>query len=106
MRRWLAALALVPAVALGSGCYSVENRAYYLDYARTVIELRDDGVSESQMLSAAMGGEASPYLRASMLEAISIAYTRPGAGPSLIAQRMQQACHAEVERTTRQTPPR
>lgn len=102
MRGWLVALAFVPALAWGqSGCYSLENREYYLDYAQTLVDLREQGVSESRVLDSAMGGEVSPFLRAAMLEAVAIAYGHPTAGPSLIAKRMTQACHAEVERATR-----
>ena len=72
MRVWIAARCLVPSLSWGIGCHSVENLQYYLHFAQVVIDLRDKGVAETQVPELVIRADASPWLQASMLEAVEI----------------------------------
>ncbi len=94
MRRWLAALALVPAVAWGD-CYSVETREGYLGVAYSVADARERGVSEREAIALVQRHITGDADRAAAYEAIRLIYRPADIGPSSLATAMQNACYQE-----------
>ncbi len=95
--RWLAALALVPAVAWGD-CYSVDTREGFIGFAQELMATRDAGISESSVLEVAMSPDSPPHERAAMLEAVRVVYGPLEPSLSSIAASMANACAREMRR--------
>lgn len=95
MRRWLAALAFVPAVAWGD-CYSVETREGFVEYAVLLDEVRRDGVEERAVMQNMT--DAPAPIRAAFHEAIRLTYGRADVGLSSVVTAMQNACYQEARR--------
>jgi hypothetical protein len=100
MRRWIAALAFVPALAWGD-CLSHEARGDFTELAMLVADMQQVGVSERHMLEEARQAGA-PGTEAAMLEAVKLIYSPSSVTLSTVVTHMQRAC----DNATRQPPPR
>ena len=98
MRRWLAALAFVPALAWGD-CLSHEARGDFTELAMLVADMQKAGASERHMLEEARQSGA-PGTEAAMLEAVNLIYGPSSVTLSTVVTMMQRAC-----RNATQPPP-
>ncbi len=94
MRRWLAALALVPVMAWGD-CMSVDERAAFTDMALAITDRHEEGVPERELLTAAhdMG---DPAIKAAFYEGVRLVYSPMPATLSTVVSLMQAACRQEA----------
>ena len=97
MRGWLAALALVPAVAWGQvDCRGVEARESFSDYAAMIANAKSNGVGERQLMQNMRHAPAP--IRAARHEAIRMMFSPTEFGFSTIVTSMQAACYMEQRR--------
>ncbi len=101
MRRWLAALALVPVVAWGQQmsaqeCMSQPWREKMLRSAMNIADAQDRGVTERDLIETVIGAE-DPAVRATFLAGIDHTYTMD-IPLSSVADAMQAACYNAAAR--------
>lgn len=101
MKRWLAVVALVPAMAWGQGmtaqqCMSQPWREKMLRSAMNIADARERGVTERDLIETVMGTE-DPAVRATFLAGIDHTYAI-NIPLSSVADAMQAACYNAAAR--------
>lgn len=98
MRRWIAALALVPAVAWGQApqdCYAPDADARFSGIVMNLLEIKELGATEREMTQAALSMEAGPE-QAIYLEAVQHLYGLGDLPISTIVRAMKAACYQHL----------
>lgn len=95
MRRWIAVLALVPAVAWGSDCYSVTAWDSFAEMADMAEMAKEGGLEERKALGAF--NESPTPVRAAWIRAVGLYYSDTAPGLSGVVAAMQNACAREDE---------
>ncbi|SDF69928.1 hypothetical protein SAMN05216571_101269 [Onishia taeanensis] len=94
MRNWIAALALLPAVAWGqSDCYSVTLWEAFAEMSATAEKAKQNGMDERQLMNT-FSDSPSP-IRAAWHEAVRQYYSGSPMNPSGVIASMQTACARE-----------
>ncbi|WP_299231723.1 hypothetical protein [uncultured Halomonas sp.] len=93
---WVAAMALVPAVA-SADCFTAQDREAFTDLALMIADLHADGVSERRVLEVGAGIGDAPA-KAAFYEGVRLIYSPMPANLSSIVSLMQAECSAEASR--------
>jgi|SRR5690554_2305465 len=97
MRRWIAALAFVPALAWGQSdlCFSVEEREVFTRIALGMQGMLERGATERDLFALVQPDDL-PEMRAAAYEAIAHLTNGRPMSVSGVVSAMQLACHRAI----------